>query len=75
MITEINIVKDFLIGKFGKVENVKNGTYAIPKETLRGDAFMRVIISDGGKISGMRLFWDEELTLSWYDFNKDGSKL
>lgn len=67
MLAEINKAKEFLIEKFGSIEEVKAGTYAIPTETSRGKAFMKVVIGSDMSISDFHLFKDEELTISWYE--------
>ena len=67
MLAEVNIAKSFLIDKFGSVEKVEAGTYAVPMETSKGDAFMRVIIAPNMGMSGFDLFKDESLKLSWYE--------
>lgn len=69
MITEFNEAKRFLGIKFGYGEPIKDGTYAIPTITSKGDAFMLLEIKNGepsGK-SNFLLYWDEELKISWYD--------
>lgn len=45
MLAELNEAKSFLIAKFGSVENVKPGTYAVPTQTSKGPAFMKVVIN------------------------------
>ena len=67
MIAEVNEAKKFLIEKFGSVEKVKPGTYAIPCETSKGSAFMKVQINPDMGMSGFDLWKDEQLTISWYD--------
>ncbi len=74
MVSEVNAARTFLINKFGAGNTVPAGSHAIPYPTSKGDAFMKVVISDRGDMSDFHLFWDEELKISWYDFNKDGSK-
>lgn len=66
MLAEVTKAKNFLVSKFGSVENIKPGSYAIPTETSKGDAFMRVIINAEMGMSSFELFLDEELTKSWY---------
>lgn len=73
MIQEVNEAKRFFKKKFGD-KIVPNGEYAIPTETLRGKAFMRVVITNNNNLSDFGLWWDRKLTLSWYRFNKDGTK-
>lgn len=67
MIAEVIEAQDFLIKKFNGAENVKPGIYAIPTETSKWPAFMRVEISQQMKMSHFDLWWDEELTKSWYE--------
>jgi hypothetical protein len=66
MLKEVNEAKDFLIKKFGSVEKVKAGTYAIPTETSKGKAFMKVVITEDGGMRDFNLFKDEELKITWY---------
>jgi hypothetical protein len=67
MITEVNEAKAFLIKKFGSVEKVEAGIYAIPVNTSKGGAFMKVIISPSMGMSDFHLFKNEALTESWYE--------
>ena len=67
MLAEVNEAKAFLIEKFGSVENVKAGIYAVPTETSKGIAFMRVEITPEMGMKDFHLFRDEELTESWYE--------
>lgn len=75
MLAEFNQVKRFLGAKFGIGENVPDGIYAIPTQTSRGDAFMKFVSKDnrGNGIDNFRLFWDENLTISWADNEKPES--
>ena len=69
MMVEINIVRDFFINKFGSIENITDGVYAVPFSTSKGPAFMKAQIKDRelwGEGNFM-LFIDEQLTESWYD--------
>jgi hypothetical protein len=66
MLTEINEAKRFLIEKFGSVEKVKPGTYAVPTNTSKGPAFMKVVINEEQGMSDFSLWLDEELTQTWY---------
>ena len=74
MLAEVNKAKDFFKNKFGEPlsETVKVGAYAIPTQTSKGDAFMKVVVSDTGLLHCFELFWDEELTISWYTHKKNG---
>lgn len=68
MISEINEVQKYFKDKFGSTDNVPDGIYAVPTNTSKGDAFMRIEIKDKdfyGKANFM-LFNDEQLTKSWY---------
>lgn len=67
MLAEVNEAKAFLIKKFGSVEKVEAGTYAIPTETSKGSAFMKVVIAPDVGMSDFHLFKDEALTVTWYD--------
>lgn len=73
MFRDMEIVKTYLISKFGSVEAVVAGTYSIPTTTSQGDAFMRVTVDAKGFLSDFTLWWDEECTQCWYKVNKDGS--
>lgn len=66
MLQEVNEAKEYLKKKFGGLGNVKPGTYAIPTDTSKGKAFMKVVISDRMGMSGFELFKDKKLTISWY---------
>lgn len=74
MTSEINDTKKYFDDKFGIGNRVPAGEYAVPYESSRGKAFMRVRISDDveQKISGIYLFWDEALTIDWYYKEKNG---
>lgn len=63
MLAEVNEAKIFLRRKFG--DNVPDGIYAIPTKTSKGNAYMKVTITDGFMF-GFELFWDEELTKDWF---------
>lgn len=65
MLVELNEAKRFLIEKFGSVEEVKSGIYAVPTNTSKGPAFMKVVINEEMGMSDFSLWLDEELTLSW----------
>lgn len=69
MMSEMNQVKRFLGTKFGYGEPIQDGIYAVPTETSKGNAFMRMEIVNGNPAGkdNFKLFWDEELSLSWYD--------
>ncbi len=73
MVEDLKNAREFLINKFKEASRVPSGAHAIPKQTSAGDAFMRVKVSEGGKMSDFHLFWDEEFKISWYTHNKDGS--
>ncbi len=74
MLAEVNRAKEFLVKKFGSTDKVPAGAYAIPTPTSAGNAFMKVEISERGFMSDFTLFWDEELKISWYTHNKNGSE-
>jgi len=66
MLKAVNEAKEFLINKFGSVEKIKAGTYSIPTQTSKGDAFMKVIINEEMGMSDFTLWLDEDLTKTWY---------
>lgn len=68
MLSEINEVQQYFKNKFGSTKNTPDCIYAIPTNTSRGVAFMRIEIKDAelhGKNNFM-LFKDDELKESWY---------
>ena len=65
MIQEVEEAKKYLAKKFKGL--APSGTYAIPTQTSKGKAFMSVTVDDRHYLSGFDLFWDEQLTKSWYD--------
>lgn len=69
MLSEFNEVKKFLGTKFGMNENVPDGVYAVPVKTSTGNAFMRFESKNNTAYGddNFRLYWDEKLTISWYD--------
>jgi hypothetical protein len=69
MIGEMNQVKRYLGARFGYGEPIKDGIYAIPTDTSKGEAFMKMEIANGSPSGekNFHLFWDEDLTISWYD--------
>lgn len=72
MLAEFNEVKRFLGTKFGMGENVPDGIYAIPTKTSKGNAFMRFESKNNTAFGNdnFKLYWDEKLTISWYDLKK-----
>lgn len=69
MMSEMKQVKRFFGAKFGYGEPLQDGVFAIPTDTSKGKAFMKMEIINGepyGK-DNFKLFWDEALTISWYD--------
>ena len=72
MLREFNEVKRFLGTKFGMDENVPDGVYAIPTKTSKGNAFMRFESKNNTAFGSdnFKLYWDENLTISWYDSKK-----
>lgn len=68
MLSEFNQIKRFLGAKFGYGENIPDGIYAIPTETSKGPAFMKMEFKNNNAIGedNFTLFWDEALTVSWY---------
>ena len=72
---EMNQVKRYFGARFGYGEPLQDGVYAVPTQTSKGKAFMRMEVV-GGEPSGNEnfiLFWDEELTVSWYKSPKPES--
>lgn len=67
MITEVNEAKEFLKEKYGDLNSVPPGTYAIPTDTSKGPAFMKVIITEEKFMKGFDLYWDEEFKHSWHN--------
>lgn len=65
MLSELNEAKNFLANKFGGVDLVPSGTYAVPTNTSKGPAFMKVVISEDKGMSDFSLWTDEELTQDW----------
>ncbi len=69
MLSEVNTVKRFLGIKFGYGEIIPDGVYAVPCTTSKGNAFMKMTFKDGQPFGKRNywLFWDEKLTIDWYD--------
>lgn len=65
---EMLIAKKFLGIKFGYGEPIRDGVYAVPIDTSKGKAFMKLEMKNGNAEGrdNFSLFWDEELTNSWY---------
>jgi hypothetical protein len=74
MMAEMNLAKRFLGAKFGVGEKIKDGVYAIPTTSSKGNAFMRLEMKggEGAGSDNFKLFWDEALTLDWYAGPKPG---
>jgi hypothetical protein len=73
MIAEANQAQRFLGAKFGTDPcRIKEGTYAVPCDTSKGKAFMRLLVDENKSMRGFDLFWDESLTVSWYNQSKPG---
>lgn len=72
MLKEINEVKAYFQKKFPDLD-IPTGTYAIPTNTSRGPAYMQVVVGNNKQMSSFQLFWDPDMTLSWYDYERDGS--
>ncbi|MEN5306809.1 hypothetical protein ABE425_04795 [Chryseobacterium cucumeris] len=66
MLIELGRSIEWLSDKFGSVEAIQPGIYAIPTETSRGPAFMKVRVNEDMKISDFTLWIDEKFTQSWY---------
>lgn len=67
MLAELNQAKTFLVNKFGDVNAVPPGTYAIPTDSSKGKAFMKVVIAEDMGMSDFTLWLDDKLTQNWYD--------
>lgn len=72
MLSEFNQVKMFLGAKFGHIAVIPDGIYSIPTNTSKGKAFMKMEFKNNNAIGkeNFKLFWDENLTISWYDSKK-----
>jgi len=72
MLSEINQVKRFFGIKFGYGEVILDGIFAVPTSTSKGKAFMKMEVVNGEPSGSQNflLFWDEDLTISWYDTPK-----
>lgn len=72
MTNEFLQAKRFLGIKFGYGEPIKDGIYAVPTQTSKGKAFMKIEYKNqmlaGDK--NFHLYWDEKLTLNWYETPK-----
>lgn len=75
MLAEANKANAFFNQKFGKGKHVPAGEYAVPTDTSRGDAFMKVIVSEDQYLSDFKLYWDENFQISWYTHKKDGTEI
>lgn len=72
MLKDAKLVKQYFGLRFGIGERCSDGVYAVPCETSKGNAFMKMTIKNN-EFSGkdnFSLFWDEKLTLSFYDTPK-----
>ncbi len=69
---EMKQVKRYLGAKFGYGEPIPDGVYAVPTETSKGSAFMRMEMKNSDPVGSknFHLYWDEELAISWYDNEK-----
>lgn len=47
--------------------DIPPGEYPIPITTSKGGAYMKVVITEDGSMTGFDLFWDKELRQSWYE--------
>ena len=65
MLYELNEANNYI--KYVNGTNVsEDKTYAVPTDTSKGPAFMAVKL-ENKSVSGFYLYWDEDLTISWYD--------
>jgi hypothetical protein len=69
MLSEFLQAKRFLGAKFGYGEPIRDGVYAVPTMTSKGKAFFRLEMQNQSPTGteNFRLFWDEKLTISWYE--------
>lgn len=65
MLSELREAKRYLGARFGYGERIPNGDYAVPTNTSKGNAYMKVVVSSDGSISGFNLFWDQEMEYDW----------
>ena len=72
MLAEIRLVRKYLGLRFGSGEPIPDGRYAIPCDTSRGQAFMAYNVKDWQQTGedNYSLYWDEQLTLSWYNIKE-----
>lgn len=67
MMAEVKQAKRYLGARFGMGETIPTGSYAVPTQKydrLKNEyrmAFMAVLVTTGGGMSGFGLFWDEQL--------------
>jgi len=68
MISEYNQVKRYLGIRFGYGNPIPDGTYAVPTQTSKGNAFMKMEFKDEKTVGekNFHLYWDEKLTIDWY---------
>lgn len=69
MLSDYLQAKRFLGAKFGYGEILPDGVYAVPCDSSKGKAFFRLEIRNNN-VEGAKnfhMFWDESLTISWYD--------
>ncbi len=71
MFAEANTAQKYIIEKFGTTP--QPGEYAVPYATSRGDAFMKVVLTDRLSMHDFTLWWDDKFTINWYKQNPDGS--
>jgi NADPH-dependent 7-cyano-7-deazaguanine reductase QueF-like protein len=69
MLAEVRKSKQYIGLRWGYGEHIPDGRYAIPCDTSRGTAFMALNMKDDNfqGADNFHLYWDEQLTLSWYD--------
>lgn len=65
MIREIEKAKKFLKSKFGSLENVLSGVYAVPITTSKGKAFMKVVVTFDKYLNDFSLYKDKKLKENW----------
>lgn len=78
MIQEQLLTKKYLGARFGYGERVPDGIYAVPCDSSRGNAFMKIVIFENEidkTENNFSLYWDEQLTKTWYGKNKEEEEM
>lgn len=64
-------LKKYLGLIFGHGEKILNGNYAVPVNSSRGPAFLKLEVVDGEikeNITFSNFYWDENLQFSWIEY-------